>query len=551
MARRLILLAFAAAWACAAADAVYVNGAVVTMDAAGRVAEAVYVRDGRVRATGTSAAMRRLAGPSARIVDLGGKALLPGFYAAHDHFPAAGVVALFQVDLNSPPIGRMKTVDDVIQALRERAVQTPPGAWIVGRGYDDTLLAERRHATRADLDRASTAHPIVVIHTSGHLNAANSRALALAGVTRDTPNPKGGVIRKDASGEPTGVIEESSIVTRHAPELTVAQRREAIAWSARHYLSRGVTTTVIAGGDRTGVEQLAAAARDNALPLRVVTMMGAGSRRSVPGNTMPGVPVDRLRVAGVKIWHDGSIQGYTGYLAAPYHRQPEGKDDYRGYSLQSRDELFTTVKTLHRAGYQVAIHGNGDAAIDAILDAFEAAQLEHPRADSRHRIEHCQTAREDQLDRMKPLGVTPSFFVGHVYYWGDRHRDIFLGPSRSARISPLASAAKRGIRFSVHDDTPVTPVNPLQLVWVAANRLTKEGRVLGPDQRIGVLRALRAVTSDAAWQNFEESTKGSIEAGKLADFVVLDRNPLAVPVSELRAINVVETIVGGERVWPE
>jgi predicted amidohydrolase YtcJ len=204
---------------------------------------------------------------------------------------------------------------------------------------------------------------------------------------------------------------------------------------------------------------------------------------------------------------------------------------------------------VHRAGYQIAIHGNGDAAIDDILFAYGEALRELPRADHRHRIEHAQMARDDQIDRMRELGVTPSFFVGHVYYWGDRHRDIFQGPERGSRISPLASAVERGVPFTIHDDTPVTPVKPLQLVWDAVNRLTTSGQVLGPAQRISVERALRAVTLDAAWQNFEEATKGSIEVGKLADFVVLGENPLTVEPTRIRDIPVLETILGGTSVY--
>jgi len=207
------------------------------------------------------------------------------------------------------------------------------------------------------------------------------------------------------------------------------------------------------------------------------------------------------------------------------------------------------VEKAHRAGYQIAIHGNGDAAIDDIIYAFEQAQKEYPRADARHRIEHCQMVREDQLDKMKTLGITPSFFAGHVYYWGDRHRGIFMGPERAARISPLKSSVARRIRFTVHDDTPVTPVDPLQLVWVAVNRLTKSNKVLGPQQRVSVKEALRAITIDAAWQNFEEELKGSIEAGKLADFVILAENPLAVKAANIKDIEALETIVGGRTVY--
>jgi predicted amidohydrolase YtcJ len=534
-------------------DKLFVNGAVVTMVRPGDVAQAVAVKNGKITAVGESAAVRALAGPATQVVDLGGKALLPGFYAAHDHFPSAGRVALYEVDLNSPPIGGMRSMADIIAALRQRAAQTRPGDWIVGRGYDDTLIVEQRHPTRDDLDRASTEHPIWIVHTSGHLGVANSWALSLANITRDTPQPDGGKIRIDpATGEPNGVIEErTSLVGRLTPSLAVEQRLEAIRFCNHQYLSRGVTTTVIAGGAGNVVPDLVTARERGWLRLRAVAMTSGGAAEPMPLDRLTKLSPapEFVRASGVKIWHDGSLQGFTGYLTAPYQTQPEGRKDYSGYPSRTRERLVEMVRKYHGAGYQIAIHGNGDAAIDDILHAFRLAQRELPRPDARHRIEHCQTPREDQLDVIKELGITPSFFVGHVYYWGDRHRDIFLGPQRAARISPLASALKRGVRFTIHNDTPVTPVDPLLLVWCSVNRLTKAGESLGPEQRIGVFEALRAVTLDAAWQNFDEQTKGSIEPGKLADLVLLAENPLTVEPARLKDIEIVETIVAGETVF--
>jgi predicted amidohydrolase YtcJ len=203
----------------------------------------------------------------------------------------------------------------------------------------------------------------------------------------------------------------------------------------------------------------------------------------------------------------------------------------------------------HRAGYQVAIHANGDAGIDEAIYAIREAQRQAPRKDARHRIEHCQTPRPDQLDAIREAAITPSFFVGHVYYWGDRHRDIFLGPERAPRISPLASALQRGIPFTIHNDTPVTPVDPLLLVWCAVNRITRSGAMLGAPERISVVQALRAVTSAAAWQTFAEHSRGTIQPGKAADLVVLEKDPLTIDPGAIKDIRVLETIVGGERVY--
>jgi predicted amidohydrolase YtcJ len=383
------------------------------------------------------------------------------------------------------------------------------------------------------------------------LGVANSRALKLAGITRDTPQPAGGHIRKDSSGEPNGVIEERlQMVRRLTPYLTREQRLEAIRYCSQEYLAKGVTTTVIAGGGGDILPDLVEAHERGWFKLRALAMAGAVAEPRPLEELAKRTPVpDFARIHAVKYWQDGSLQGFTGFLTKPYHQQPEGKHDYVGYPSRSREALVQTVRKYHQSGYQIAIHANGDAAIDDVLHAFRTVQRELPRPDARHRIEHCQTPREDQLDAVRELGITPSFFVGHVYYWGDRHRDIFLGPERAARISPLASALKRGIRFTIHNDTPVTPVDPLLLVWCAVNRRTKDGQPLGAEQAISPYAALASITSDAAWQNFEEKTKGSIEPGKFADFVVLAENPLTVDPLRIKDIEVVQTVVAGQTVF--
>ncbi len=536
------------------ADTVYHNGVVVTMNG-DQVVQAVAVRGDEIIAVGSDQEVQELVGASTEVIDLDGKTMLPGFYAPHDHFPGSGRVAVSSVDLNSPPIGDVATMAELVAALSARAAETPAGQWVQGRGYDDTLLAEQRHPTREDLDAVSTEHPIYISHTSGHLGVANSVALELAGVTRATPDPPGGVIQKDPdTGEPNGVFEESGgMVSRLIPPPTRDQQLEAFRWSVQDYVEDGVTTAVIAGGSRTSLINLRQARAEGLLSLRIITMMSRGNLEQPSAAEAGGLGSHfgdtRLKVGAIKIVQDGSNQGYTGYFTEPYHTPFKGDADYRGYPRRSREDLTTMVKELHREGYQIAIHANGDAAIDDVIHAFREAQQEYPRSDARHRIEHCQMVRTDQLDSIAELGLSPSFFVGHVFYWGDRHRDIFMGPDRAAGISALRSATDRGIRFTVHDDTPVTPVNPLQLIWVSVNRLTKTGQVLGPEERVTPLQALRAVTIDAAWQNFEEDIKGSIEPGKLADLVIVTDNPLTMDPEAIVEIEVLQTIVGGISVY--
>ena len=519
------------------------------------IAQSLAIRGDEIIAVGTNKETQLFTAPGTRTIDLDNNTLLPGFYATHDHFPGSGNVAVLSVDLNSPPIGTVENIDQLLATLSERVNETPVGAWIEGRGYDDTLLTEQRHPTRVDLDRVSTEHPILIIHTSGHLAVANSVALQLAGVTRSTPNPPAGVIQKDKeTGVPNGIFEENyRIISQLIPPPSRDKKMEAVRWAVQDYVEDGVTTAVIAAGNRESLSNLREARNEGLLTFRIITMMSRGApgqpSAAEAGGMVSGFGDEYLKLGAIKIVQDGSNQGYTGYFTEPYHTPFKGDADYRGYPRRRREDLTTMVKELHETGYQIAIHANGDAAIDDVLHAFREAQLAFPREDARHRIEHCQMVRQDQLDAIAELNLSPSFFVGHVYYWGDRHRDIFMGPDRAAGISALRSAIDRGIRFTVHDDTPVTPVNPLQLVWVGVNRLTKSNQVLGPDERITPLEALRAVTIDAAWQNFEEDIKGSIAPGKLADFVVLSDNPLTVNPTEIRDITVLETIVGGKTVY--
>jgi predicted amidohydrolase YtcJ len=531
----------------------YLGGPVFTMDAESRVVEGLGVEDGRIAVAGSEAAVRAWAGKrGARIVDLQGRALLPGFIDAHGHFPGAGIYAV-HVDLNSPPIGTVEDLGDLISRLTERAAQTPSGEWIVGWGYDDTLLAEQRHPTRHDLDRASTEHPIALLHVSGHLGVANGAGLEVLGIDAETPDPEGGRIRREAdSRRPDGVLEENAAhlltpLLAPGPLDSLRMVRHAVDL----YLRAGVTSAQSGGADARLMRGLYWLSRLGVIPLRLMLWpLDDTADALLDGSFEFPAEGEWVRRGAVKLIADGSIQGYTGYLTEPYHVPPGDDPGYRGYPRIPREALLERVVAFHRAGYQVAVHGNGDASIDDILDAFEAAQRAVPREDARPIVIHAQMSREDQLDRMQALGVVPSFFSLHTYYWGDRHRDRFMGPERAARMSPAASALRRGLHFTIHCDAPVVPMEPLRLVWAAVNRRSTSGASIGADQRIGAMEALRAVTIDAAYQHFEEDVKGSLEPGKLADLVILSASPLEDP-ARIDEIRVLETVIGGRSVYPE
>ncbi len=529
-----------------AAQLIYKNGTVLTLDPNNSVAQAVAISDGRILAVGTSSAIERHIVSSTRVIDLGGRTLIPGIYDAHSHLAAAGTTLLFEADLNSPPIGPVQDLPQLLSVLQEQRAKLGPDAWITGFGYDDTLLAEKRHPTRADLDRVSATQPILIAHVSGHLAVANSPALALAGIDADTPDPAGGVIRKDPNGEPNGILEETAMqmVSRLRPPLSAAQVQAAAKAISALYASRGVTTASEGASDANRIMALEAAARAGDLAIRVVA-----SPTSMSGLDKIELTSKKVKIGGIKAFADGSIQGYTGYLQQPYHTPFHGDANYRGFPRTDRELLAQQVLDHHKAGRQLLIHGNGDAAIDDILYAYRRAQQEAPRDNTRHTVIHSQTVREDQRDEMKKLNVIPSYFILHTYYWGDRHRDIFLGPERAERISPARSTKDRGMIYTIHTDTPIVPMEPMRLIWAAVNRLSTSGAVLGPQQRVSAIDALRATTINAAYQNFEEKERGSIEVGKWADLVVLSANPATVDPSAIKDIRVLETILEGTSVY--
>lgn len=532
----------------AAADVVYRDGKILTVDAGNAVAEAVAVKSGKILAVGRSSEVAAHIGAATKVVDLAGKTMIPGIYDAHSHIVGTGIIGLFDVDLNSPPIGRVEKIDDIVSLLQAQMARLGPDAWITGFGYDDTLLAEKRHPTRADLDRVSATRPIYITHISGHLAVANSAALALAGITASTPNPSGGVIRRDANGQPDGVLEETAtaLVGGLRPALTAAQVQEGIKFAAAKYASQGVTTANDGASNAGSVRALEEAARTGSLPVRVIawpTLEAIEAAGAVPLRS------GKVKIGGVKDFADGSIQGYTGYLTHPYHTPFQGDANYRGFPRYDREVLAQRMLQVHRSGRQSLVHGNGDEAIADILYAFRKAQEQFPRSDARPVVIHSQMGREDELDEMKALGAIPSFFVLHTYYWGDRHRDIFMGPERAFRMSPGRSAKDRNMVFTIHADTPVVPMEPMRLMWSAVNRVSTSGAVIGAGQRISPMDALRATTINAAYQNFEEKERGSIEAGKWADLVVLSANPVEVDPMTIKDIQVLETLVEGKTVY--
>lgn len=532
----------------ATGDTVFTNATFRTLDRANPLAEAVRVRNGRIVAVGAAADLR---GDGAREVDLAGATVLPGFIESHNHFLMAGV-AFAQVDVRAD---KVKSIGDIQRLLRQRALESQPGQWVIGRGYDQTLVEENRHPTRHDLDEVTPQNPAVIFHISYHALVANSAALELAGLDRNTPDIPGGEIFRDEHGDPTGVLTEDAMlfIQRQIPNLDAAGMREGLRAARDQFLPTGVSAVHDAFiGSREEIDAYAAAYAAGELPIRAYLMIapalydGALEGQSGDLGRSYGLPEGWLVAGPVKMLQDGAIQAYTAALTQPYYDEP----DRYGVKIYDPALLTEMVVSHHAKGRQIAIHGNGDDAIDDILNAYEAALRAHPRADHRHRIEHCQTARQDQLERMARLGVTASVFANHLWYFGDRHISRFLGPERAFRMEPLASMTDLGIRWGLHSDCPVTEVNPLLSIWLAVNRRTSGGQSIGETERVSAEQALRGFGPDSAYLMFQEERHGTLKAGQYADLVVLGGDPVEQPEA-IKDLPVLATIVEGEIAWQQ
>lgn len=489
------------------------------------------------------------------VVDLKGATLIPGFIDTHNHILAYGQMK-DQLNCGTPP---NRTIKDIVEAVRGKAKEIPEGEWIQGYGYDDTLLLENRHITRVDLDQAAPHHPVFITHTSGHLAAANSLALQRGSLTDMVSDPQGGHYGRDEKGRLNGVIYESAAmqpIMNQIPQMTTDDMVNALGKAAKDYVAQGITTNsdaAIFGRDDFAAHLKAAEKGVNPMRAQLMIMhhlLGKGG--AFEGYS--AIELDReirersggmARLDSAKLFQDGSIQGLTGALRQPYYQD----SDTLGDLIHPQETFNEEVADLHQRGFRIAIHGNGDRAIGSILEAYEYALSKNPRSDHRHRIEHVQTATSEDLAKMRELGVAGSFFINHVYYWGDRHEKIFLGPERAKRISPLAEAVKNNLLLTLHSDCPITPISPLFSVWAAVNRMRKDGSILGPEQRIDVITALKAMTIYGAELNFAENSSGSIEIGKQADFAVLEADPTAIPPEEIKDISILATYIAGQPVY--
>jgi hypothetical protein len=540
------------------ADTIYFGGRIITVNDLQPEAEAVAIKSGKIVAVGYRGDVMKLKGKKTTLVDLAGKTMLPGFVDPHGHVFNTGIQAI-SANLLPRPDGEVNDIGEVVATLKAWAKQnnslTGKYGWIVGFGYDDAQLKEQRHPTWEDLDKVSTEMPVVIVHQSGHLGVMNSKALELVGIGADTKNPPGGVIRRKEGGkEPDGVLEENAFFGQLfglMSKLSPDANRALFAAGVNLYKSFGYTTAQEGKGSLGSVATMQSVAQSGKLDIDVVAYPDI----TVGAEAMKAPWLSRtysrhFRLGGIKLTLDGSPQGKTAWLTQPYYIVPAGqKPDYRGYSAFTDEQVDGFIDHAFKNGWQVLAHVNGDAAIDQYIKAVRTAEKKYGMADRRPVAIHAQTARLDQVEAFKELGIIPSFFPMHTFYWGEWHRDSVLGPDRATNISPIGWALQRNMIFTSHHDAPVAMPDAMRVISATVNRVTRSNQVLGPEHRTTPLVAVKAHTLWSAYQHFEEKTKGSIEVGKLADFVVLDRNPLEGDPLKIAEIKAVETIKAGKSVY--
>lgn len=528
------------------------NATIITADAQFSLAQALAFRDGKIIAVGTRDEVESVAGEAADVIDAGGRAILPGFIEPHMHFFP---IAIFQRLAN---VGAFdcEDADAVIERIGALAAKAKTGEWIVARQFDPSLQAGADIITRHTLDQVAPVNPVFIFNASLHIAYCNSRALELAGVSAATPNPPGAAYQREANGVPNGVLQGQaamfSVLGHNLTALALDDVPEACRLVCEKANRVGVTTFCdMASGGFQGkgeIDAFHAFAASGHMTTRLrYALINAGERH---WDAMPDMAFGKgdamARATGWKIVSDGSNQGRTGLQREPYLGREE-----RGIAYVEKSALRDMVVKRALQGWQVIIHANGDQAIDNALDAIEAAYAAGASRDTRFRIEHCSILHDEQIARIAELGVSPSFLIGHVHYWGKAFRDEIFGPEKSKLLGRAKSCGEAGIRWTIHSDDTVSEMGPLRLIDNAVNRtLWKEpGSQLNPAECVSVKQAIIALTRDAAWQCHSEHEIGSLEPGKYADFVVLDQNPLAVDPKDIGKLKVLETWVDGRKVF--
>ena len=537
---------------------IYHGGDIITM--AGDIpnyVDAVVQREGKIVFTGSKEEAIARFGGKALEVNLEGKTMVPGFIDGHGHVFNVGLQAL-SANMLPAPDGEGNTVSDLQRLLRDWILKNKDfiekTGWVIGFGYDDSQLD--RYPTKEDLDAVTTDYPVIIIHQSGHLNVLNSKGLEIAGYTAETKDPKGGKIRRvPGSQEPNGILEEIAhftvLIRDFLPKVTTELQDNMLLKGQNLYASFGYTTAQEGRTTPDGTAALERASESDALILDVVSYPDILSNRKAATSKYHGNKYyNGYRIGGVKLNLDGSPQGKTAWLTHAYHVPPDGENkDYHGYSSMSDEDAYKHVADAYQNNWQLMSHCNGDAAIDQYVKAISKANKEFGNDDRRIVIIHAQTAREDQVKSFVEQDIFPSFFPMHTFYWGDWHVNSVLGKDRAYKISPTNTALKLGLKFTSHHDAPVALPSSIRVLSATVTRRSRSGDVIGPDERVSAYVGLKTLTDWAAYQHFEEDSKGTIEVGKVADFVVLDKNPLKIDPLEIENLNIIHTYKNGQVIF--
>jgi predicted amidohydrolase YtcJ len=554
-----VCMALAAPAVAQTADRIWSGGPILTMNDKAMRAEAVAEAGGKIVAVGSKASVMKLKGPNTQMIDLKGRALLPGFVDAHGHVVVGGLQAL-SANLLAPPDGEVKDIPSLQQTLREwmkandAAVKKVDLA--IGFGYDSASLKELRHPTREELDAVSTEVPIMIVHQSGHMGVLNSKGLELAGITADTPDPEGGKIhRRAGSKEPAGLIEETAffpVAVKMLTRVGPAGMKEFVRAGTALWARFGYTTAQEGRATPASFAILRQVAEEGGLAVDVAVYPDVLVDREFIKKSVSATYADRLRVAGAKFTIDGSAPAFTAWRDRPYYAPvgdfPKG---YAGYPAVTTEQAMDAIDWAYANDVQIITHANAEAASDLLIAASTLARLKHgPGKDRRPVLIHGQFLREDQVESFQRLGILPSLFPMHTFYWGDWHVTKTMGPELGQNISPTGWVRKRGMMFTSHHDAPVAFPDSMRVLDATVTRVARgSGKVIGPQHRVDVITALKAMTIWPAWQHHEENTKGSIEAGKLADFVILSRDPTQGDPNTIDRIKVTETIKEGKAIY--
>jgi len=549
-----LLLTIAAPASAQDSATLYRGGPIITMDGdTPQTVEAVVTREGRIAFAGGETAAREAAGKDAVVRDLNGATLLPGFIDAHSHFTVATMSA-GGLDLRDKAHGAITDIPGVQAVIRSHVARSPakPGSWTTVWQFDQETLTEKRYITRAELDAVAPDRPLVVLHVSLHGAVANSAALKAAGIDEATPVPPGGMMLRDDAGKLNGVLLEKAmfLLLAKMPQPTADQKLAALDAAQNAYFAEGYTHAQDGATQPPDIAFLTSAAARQRLKIDLALLPFSTGLDALLANPdlKFGAYQGHVKLQGIKFVLDGSVQGRTGFFTRDYKRgSPEGNHPWHGEPILSETDFAAQAKKVHDRGWQLFVHANGDAAIDMAIRGFDALGIK--AADNRRPVViHSQFQRRDQLPAYTRIGVGPAYFSNHAWYWGDVHRTNF--PAEVVDfISPLRSARAAGLTPSNHSDYSVTPLDTRFMLWTSMARASPTGIVSGADERIDAYAALQALTTGPAWQIFEEDRKGRIKGGLLADFVILDRNPLTTPVDDIKDIKVRETIKEGRSVW--